>query len=89
MTEVGFTLEGAGDNEQGEWRDDVRVCVRVSVRALVRLLYLPQSCQKMVLHVFRWKTAGRINSLLLCMGDNKDRGKKKDTSAWLLLAKLA
>lgn len=35
MTEVGFTLEGAGDNEQGEWRDDVRVCVRVSVRALV------------------------------------------------------
>lgn len=40
----------------------------------------------MVLHVFRWKTAGRINWLSLCMGDNKDgeggvgRG---DTSAWL------
>lgn len=84
MTEVGFALKGAGDNGQGEGRDDVRECVR--------LLHLPQSCQKMVLHVFRWKTAGRINSLSLCMGDKKDRGgegKKKDTSAWLLLAKLA
>lgn len=35
MTEVGFTLKGAGDNEQGEGRDDVRACVRAWVRVSV------------------------------------------------------
>lgn len=35
MTEVGFTLKGAGDNEQGEGRDDVRACVCACVGACI------------------------------------------------------
>lgn len=37
MTEVGFTLKGAGDNEQGEGRDDVRAWVRACARVIAIL----------------------------------------------------
>lgn len=65
-------LGGVGDKERGEEKHGVRE--QASACARVIAMHLPQSCQKTVLHVFRWKTADRINSLSLCMGDNKDGG---------------